>query len=81
MTPCKDDYNGTLTPFDSIVETANGDTIRVTQRGTVRILLLAIFRPEITIVVKLHKCCMSRDLPKDYCPSSSGTPAMARSTT
>jgi hypothetical protein len=32
MTPSKEDFNGTLTPFDSIVETANGGIIRVTDR-------------------------------------------------
>jgi hypothetical protein len=54
MTPSKEDFNGTLTPFDSIVETANGGIIRVTHRGTVRILMCDIFRPDNTIVVKLH---------------------------
>jgi hypothetical protein len=81
MAPRKDDFDGTLTPFDSIVETANGDIIRVTYRGTVRILLCAIFCPGITIVVKLHTVLHVQGPTKKHCPSPSGTPATARSTT
>jgi hypothetical protein len=50
---CKEDFNGTLTPYDSVVETANGGIVRVTHRGSVRILMCDTFRPENTIVVKL----------------------------
>jgi hypothetical protein len=76
MTPSKEDFNGTLTPFNSIVETANGGIIRVTHRGTVRILMCDVFHPDNTIVVKLHMCYSSRDLQKGFYLSPSGTPAM-----
>jgi hypothetical protein len=80
MTPSKEDFNGTLTPFDSIVETANGGIIRITHIGTVRILMCDIFRPDNTIVVKLHNVLVVPGLTKSYYPSPSGTPAIDRST-
>jgi hypothetical protein len=38
MTPSEADFNGTLTPFDSIVETANGGMIRVTHEARLEFL-------------------------------------------
>jgi hypothetical protein len=46
MTHCREDFNGTLTPYDSVVETANGGIVRVTHRGSVDIFLSDAFRPD-----------------------------------
>jgi hypothetical protein len=54
MTPHPDDFNGSLTPYDSVVENANGGIVRVTHGGSVRILMCDTFCPDHTIVVKLH---------------------------
>jgi hypothetical protein len=44
----------TLTHYDSVVETANGGVVRVTHRGSVKVLMSDTFRPDHTIVVNLH---------------------------
>jgi hypothetical protein len=55
MTPCLEDFNGTLTPYNSVVETANGGMVRVTHRGEVRIFLCDSFDPRNTLVITLFK--------------------------
>jgi hypothetical protein len=54
MTHCREDFNGTLTPYASVVETANGGMVRVTHRGSVDIFLSDAFRPDNSMVVKLN---------------------------
>jgi hypothetical protein len=39
MTHCIDDFNGELTPYESLVETANGGIIHGTLRGSVDIYI------------------------------------------
>jgi hypothetical protein len=54
MTHCREGFNGTLTPYDSVVETANRGMVRVTHRGSVDILLSDAFRPDNSMVVQLN---------------------------
>jgi transposase InsO family protein len=54
MTHSLDDFNGPLTPFESLVETANGGVIHVTHRGNVDIYLEDIFRPGNSIIVEVR---------------------------
>jgi hypothetical protein len=41
-------------PYDSVVETSKGSIVRVTHKGSVKILMCDAFRPDHTIVVKLY---------------------------
>ena len=54
MTYSLDDYNGPLTPFESLVETANGSIIHVTHRGNVDIHLDDAFKPNNSIIVEVR---------------------------
>jgi hypothetical protein len=53
MTNCQLDFNGILTPYESLVETANGGVIHVTHRGNVDIYLDDAFHPGNSIIIEV----------------------------
>jgi transposase InsO family protein len=53
MTNCQDDFNGALTPYESLVETANGGVIHVTHRGNVDIYLDDAFHHGNSIIIEV----------------------------
>jgi hypothetical protein len=54
MTHCIDDFHGALTPYESLVETANGGVIHVTQGGSVDIYISDVFKTGNAIIVQVN---------------------------
>jgi hypothetical protein len=54
MTHCINDFNGELTPYELLVETANGGVIHLTHRGSVDIYISDVFKPGNAIIVQVN---------------------------